>query len=62
VKKLKVTWHDRGQSIATADVHVQSKVSLLGEILVFQDPGASAAVLMIPQGRLISAVEIEAAE
>jgi len=65
VKKLKVTWMNGSwtdgvdQTITSAEVHVQARISLLGETVVVQDPGSMEVVLVIPENRLISAVQVE---
>ena len=68
MKMLKVTWLDgswnRDESMAdvSALVSAQVKITLLGETLVFQDPTEGEVVLLIPDGRLVSAVLVDEAE
>lgn len=70
MKKLKVTWHD-GPWPDVADPAVASQLipqdavpSMVGETLVFKAPSAdrmsTKIVLMVPDARLISVIEVEA--
>jgi hypothetical protein len=68
MKKLKVTWQDGSwmrdgdQSTASAEIPWNATVTAVGETIVFSDGGrpGSTIHLVVPESRLISAVEIEA--
>lgn len=68
MRKLKVTWQDGswdqpGQPTSSVDVPVHVMVADVGGSLVFRDGASGSRVyLVIPESRLISAVEIDTEE
>lgn len=65
MQKLRVTWNDKGwdpgetESVATADIPADSTPVNLGNMLVFRNGPRSTVVLVVPQHRLIAAVQVE---